>query len=49
VLIALAGAAPEILASCPTERTKFQSVGSAILITPVVAMVSMWFALARLA
>jgi hypothetical protein len=45
-LITLSGARPEILARCPTERVKFQSLGWAILITCAMAMVSMWFALA---
>ena len=44
-LITLSGARPEILAQCPTERTKFQSLGWAILITCVMATISMWFAL----
>jgi hypothetical protein len=44
-LIALSGARPEILAQCPTERIKFQSLGWAILITCVMATISMWFAL----
>ena len=44
-LIALSGARPEILARCPTERVKFQSLGWAILITSAMATVSMWFAL----
>jgi hypothetical protein len=44
-LFALAGARQEILEQCPTERVKFQSLGTAILITSVMATVSMWFAL----
>lgn len=44
-LITLSGARPEILARCPTERIKFQSLGWAILITCAMATVSMWFAL----
>lgn len=44
-LISLSGARPEILARCPTERIKFQSLGWAILITCAMATVSMWFAL----
>ena len=44
-LAELAGARPEILDRCPTERTKFQSLGTAILITSVMATISMWFAL----
>jgi len=45
VLVTLSGARPEVLARCPTERIKFQSLGWAILITSGVATVSMWFAL----
>src|SRR5215472_9413976 len=45
LLISLAGARPEILADCPTERIKFQSLGWALLITSGMATVSMWFAL----
>ncbi|MBO0805325.1 MAG: DUF4407 domain-containing protein [Nocardiopsaceae bacterium] len=44
-LITLSGARPEVLAQCPTERTKFQSLGWAILITSGMAVISMWFAL----
>ena len=44
-LITISGARPEILARCPTERIKFQSLGWAILITSTMATVSMWFAL----
>jgi Domain of unknown function (DUF4407) len=44
-LINLAGARPQILDQCPTERLKFQSLGWAILITSGIATVSMWFAL----
>ena len=44
-LISLSGARSEILAQCPTERLKFQSLGWAILITSGMATVSMWFAL----
>ena len=45
VLVTLSGARPEVLARCPTERIKFQSLGWAILITSGMATVSMWFAL----
>lgn len=45
LLITLSGARPEILDRCPTERVKFESLGWAILITSVMAAVSMWFAL----
>jgi len=44
-LISLSGARPEILEQCETERIKFQSLGWAILITSVMATISMWFAL----
>jgi hypothetical protein len=44
-LVTLAGGSPEILKIVPPERARFQSLGSAILITSSVAMVSMWFAL----
>ncbi len=45
-LTALAGARPDLLDRCDTERLKFQSLGIAILITSLMATVSMWFALA---
>ncbi len=45
LLLALSGARPEILASCPTERIKFESLGWSMLITGGLATVSMWFAL----
>jgi hypothetical protein len=44
-LITLSGADPEILDQIPSERLKFASLGWAILITSVTAVVSMWFAL----
>ncbi len=44
-LLTLSGARPEVLARCPSERIKFQSLGWAILITSGMAAVSMWFAL----
>lgn len=44
-LILISGARTEVLERCPTERVKFQSLGWAILITSVMAVVSMWFAL----
>jgi hypothetical protein len=44
-LIILSGARSDILALCPGERIKFQSLGWAILITAGMAVVSMWFAL----
>jgi hypothetical protein len=44
-LITVAGARPEVLEMCPSERIKFQSLGWAILITCGMATVSMWFAL----
>ena len=46
LLFAISGARPEILEKCPTERVKFESLGCAILITSVMATISMWFALA---
>jgi hypothetical protein len=45
LLFAVSGARPEILEKCPTERVKFESLGCAILITSVMATISMWFAL----
>lgn len=45
LLLALSGVREEILALCPTERVKFESLGWAILITSGLATVSMWFAL----
>jgi len=44
-LLALSGARSDILDQCDTERLKFQSLGWVILITSVMATVSMWFAL----
>ena len=44
-LITLSGARPDILALCPGEKVKFQSLGWAISITSGMAVVSMWFAL----
>jgi hypothetical protein len=44
-LTKLAGAREQVLAQCPSERVKFQGLGSAILITSCIATVSMWFAL----
>jgi hypothetical protein len=44
-LVKLAGAREQVLAQCPTERIKFQGLGSAILITSCIATISMWFAL----
>jgi Domain of unknown function (DUF4407) len=44
-LTALSGARSDVLKECETERLKFQSLGWAILITSVMATVSMWFAL----
>src|SRR5690349_6521906 len=44
-LLALSGARSDILEQCDTERLKFQSLAWAILITSVMATVSMWFAL----
>ncbi len=44
-LFTIAGVRQEILDKCPSERVKFQSLGVAILITSLMATVSMWFAL----
>ncbi|WP_160820724.1 DUF4407 domain-containing protein [Actinomadura sp. J1-007] len=44
-LIWLSGARPEILAQCPSERGKYQGIGAAVLITAVMAGISMAFAL----
>jgi hypothetical protein len=46
LVLALSGADEEILEYVPSERTRFESLGWAILITSVMAMISMWFALA---
>ena len=45
LVLALSGADEEILAYVPSERTRFESLGWAILITSGMAMISMWFAL----
>ncbi|MCC5574609.1 DUF4407 domain-containing protein [Microtetraspora sp. AC03309] len=45
VLIALSGARPEVLRTCPSERGKFEGIGGAVLTTSVLAVVSMTFAL----
>jgi hypothetical protein len=45
LVVALSGADEEILAYVPSERTRFESLGWAILITSGMAMISMWFAL----
>src|SRR4051812_20664814 len=45
VLVALSGARPEVLRTCPTERGKFEGIGGAVLTTSVLAFVSMTFAL----
>ncbi|MEV5824698.1 DUF4407 domain-containing protein [Spirillospora sp. NPDC052242] len=44
-LIALSGARPEILRRCPSERTKYEGIGGAVLTTSVLAALSMWFAM----
>ena len=44
-LIWLSGARRQILAECPTERPKYVGIGAAILITAVMAAVSLAFAL----
>jgi hypothetical protein len=45
LVLALSGADVEILEYVPSERTRFESLGWAILITSCMAMISMWFAL----
>ena len=45
LLFTLSSALTEILEQCPTERTRFESLGLAILITSGMATISMWFAL----
>ena len=45
LVLALSGADAEILGYVPSERTRFESLGWAILITSCMAMISMWFAL----
>lgn len=45
LVLALSGADEEILEYVPSERTRFESLGWAILITSCMAMISMWFAL----
>jgi hypothetical protein len=45
LVLGLSGADEEILEYVPSERTKFESLGWAILITSFMAMISMWFAL----
>lgn len=45
LVLALSGADAEVLELVPSERTKFESLGWAILITSCMAMISMWFAL----
>jgi hypothetical protein len=45
LVLALSGADTEILEYVPSERTRFESLGWAILITSCMAMISMWFAL----
>ncbi|MET8867379.1 DUF4407 domain-containing protein [Nonomuraea sp. NPDC004580] len=44
-LIYLSGARPDILARCPTETPKFLGIGGAVLITSLLAFISMMFAL----
>jgi hypothetical protein len=46
LLQGLAGARQEVLAKCPAEAVKFESLGWSILITSGMGVVSMWFALA---
>src|SRR5258708_3159287 len=45
LLIWLSGAQPDILAQCKQDRPKYIGVGSAVLVTSSVAVVSMTFAL----
>jgi hypothetical protein len=45
LVLGLSGADEEILEYVPSERTRFESLGWAILITSFMAMISMWFAL----
>ncbi len=45
LVLGLSGADEEILGYVPSERTRFESLGWAILITSCMAMISMWFAL----
>jgi hypothetical protein len=45
LVLALSGGDEEILRYVPSERTRFESLGWAILITSCMAMISMWFAL----
>jgi hypothetical protein len=45
LVLALSGADAEVLGYVPSERTRFESLGWAILITSCMAMISMWFAL----
>src|SRR6266403_816537 len=44
-LIWLSGARSEVLARCPTDHGKYEGIGSAVLITSVMAGISMTFAL----
>jgi hypothetical protein len=44
-LVAVSGAQREILARCPTERPRFDTLGLAVLISSGIAGISMWFAL----
>ncbi|MEU1387314.1 MULTISPECIES: DUF4407 domain-containing protein [unclassified Nonomuraea] len=44
-LIVLAGARPDILSRCPTDSDRFVGVGGAVLLTSLLASVSMTFAL----
>lgn len=46
LLVMLSGARPDILAQCPSERVKFESLGWALVINSALNAVSMWFALA---
>lgn len=46
LVLTLSGAQEEILELVPSEQTRFESLGWAILITSGLATISMWFALA---
>jgi hypothetical protein len=45
LLIWLSGASPRILRQCPTERPKYTGIGSVILVTSLLAAISMGFLL----
>ncbi|MFG1962398.1 DUF4407 domain-containing protein [Nonomuraea sp. NPDC049028] len=45
LLIFLSGARPDILDNCPSEKSKFEGIGAAVLTTSTLAFLSMTFAL----